>query len=244
MQFNFEIYFEYNMKNLRVYCDKAIFPRVRESLSEAFNQIKEYTTKIYYHGKNIHSVKKILSGFEKIQATISFSERCVYASGPQDELAAFRNQIDALAQGAKDDCQICFNVLSMPIRLLNCGHTYCTNCVIHYLRSIKEDTAKYPLMCPEGADCSEPISMHDLRLLLDYEELNRTCDRGVQNLVDNVCYHSCYTANCEQIFEVRKTEAADNMFECQSCNLSYCRSCKRSGHKGISCSKYSEIQGC
>ena len=107
-------------------------------LNKALGRIKEYATKIDYRGKNVYRVQQIIDSFkDELETTISFSERCVHASGSEEKIIEFRNKVEELTNGTKDDCQFCFNTLSMPVKLLNCSHTFCMKCIIGYLRNVK-----------------------------------------------------------------------------------------------------------
>lgn len=192
-----------------------------------------------YRGKNIYKVQEVIQEFRNdVEVTISYSERCVMARGKPDVVSEFKNKIEALVNNATPECLICFNILSMPVRLLICGHTFCSACLCAHVRSVKDDASSYPLICPQGQGCKEPISVHDLRHLLDAEEFSQCCDRSIQRLVDNVRYHACFTVNCEQIFEVERTHSDGDSFHCPMCNIAYCKLCRDDRHEGMSCTAY------
>lgn len=205
LDLNFEIFVDYaTMKNeVRVYCFPELFKEVEAKLRGYLKYSDEQSVKISYRGKNIYKVQEIIEEFKgNVEVTISYSEKCVRAVGPSDQVAEFKNRIEGLVNNATAECLICFNILSMPVKLLLCGHTFCNACLCAHVRSVKDDPASYPLSCPQGAGCRKVISIHDLRYLIDYEEFSQCCDRSIQRMVDNVKYHGCYTVNCEQIFDV------------------------------------------
>lgn len=79
-------------------------------------------------------------------------------------------------------------------------------------------------------------------MLLDYDEFDKMCDRGVLKLVDDVKYHSCFTVNCKQIFEVERTKSEGNIFDCGVCNLSYCYLCKDTEHRPYTCEQLKKMK--
>ena len=52
----------------------------------------EQSVKISYRGKNIYKVQEIIEEFKgNVEVTISYSEKCVRAVGPSDQVAEFKN---------------------------------------------------------------------------------------------------------------------------------------------------------
>jgi hypothetical protein len=91
----------------------------------------------------------VLKRFEKeIQYEISYSERAVYLRGRAEVAGECYNEVNKLVDSQKAECEICFNVLSLPIKLFGCRHSYCNSCIVNYIRSVSEDSNNFPIKCP------------------------------------------------------------------------------------------------
>ena len=134
-------------------------------------------------------------------------------------------------------CPICFDAISVPVKL-GCGHTYCTGCLCHFLRSAS-DTKIFPLTCMgDENNCGTPIPIPTVQKFLPIAQFNHLLESAFVHHID--CkpddYQYCRTPDCSQVYS-KSGAGQSSTVHCPSCLTAVCSSCDEDAHEGLTCAE-------
>ncbi len=119
-------------------------------------------------------------------------------------------------------CMICFESYRSP-KMLNCGHTFCSECLVGYFRTYQQQRRSVPgkLPCPTCRELTglPPSGISGLRndfKVKKIEEMFRTVNLSKYRGTSFMC-DSCRS---------QKKSISAKMY-CTGCNMNYCDSCLR-----------------
>jgi hypothetical protein len=143
--------------------------------------------------------------------------------------------VDSVLPGANkaETCPVCYGDFSYPEQL-GCGHSYCSGCFNHLLRSAV-DNRTFPLLCigNEGA-CNTPIAIPFIRRFLPVQIFHNLIDAAFHTYLEQhrgeLKY--CTTPDCKQIYRRRTDKTA---IQCPACSSTICPSCDEETHEGMPC---------
>ncbi|EKM75797.1 hypothetical protein AGABI1DRAFT_79354 [Agaricus bisporus var. burnettii JB137-S8] len=177
-------------------------------------------------------------GLENSQ--IDLEKRAMFVSGDFTLFRTFREAVDEIKRGLPADkayngptCPVCFGEPSSALEL-RCGHTWCRDCVAHYLRSSAERRS-FPVKClgKEGrcgikipiAVAKEVLSTPEVMSLVESAFLSHIQSRPKE-------YRFCPSPDCPQVYRATSQKAA---LQCPSCLTSICTRCGFEAHDGFQC---------
>lgn len=190
-------------------------------------------------------------GLEKLNLDIA--QRTLVVQGTDEDATAAREYLKhftAAAAAAADHnqtglgggvgeltCPICFCDVSRPPEKLPCGHTYCTDCLRHFLHAASR--AHVPSCTCVAPGCNQviPYERTIQRLLTpddDTRLLRAAFLAHVHARPDEFVY--CPTPDCTTIY--RPTRGV--RIRCPVCLVKICASCKVADHEGLLCHEYEE----
>ncbi|KAI0797219.1 hypothetical protein BC629DRAFT_254979 [Irpex lacteus] len=146
---------------------------------------------------------------------------------------ARRRHVLARKQPGHNSCPICLDDVSLPVTL-DCGHTWCKNCLKSYLLAAI-DTKSFPLLClGDGARCSQPVPLKIAQRLLSSEDFHRLTHASFLAYIHSrpTEFHYCPTPDCPQVY---RTAPPDTVLQCPSCLVRICGNCHIEHHEGKSC---------
>ncbi|XP_019850766.1 PREDICTED: ranBP-type and C3HC4-type zinc finger-containing protein 1-like [Amphimedon queenslandica] len=136
------------------------------------------------------------------------------------------------------ECPVCFTDIDPGegIRLRDCLHMVCMDCLKGTILHSQEAQVKCPYMDDDGG-CEEYISDREIREVLNDEELESFFKRGLRiaEATDPNSFH-CKTADCPGFCFY---EGKVNEFKCQNCDKLNCILCKAQ-HEGMNCQEYQD----
>ncbi|KAG6915137.1 hypothetical protein DXG01_013101 [Tephrocybe rancida] len=98
-------------------------------------------------------------------------------------------------------CPVCFDAVTKPVTL-PCGHSWCRDCITHYLTS-SINNKYFPLTClGKNAKCTEYIPLQVARKILTIPEFDAVVDAAYAAYVQARSgeFHYCPTPDCPQIY--------------------------------------------
>ena len=187
-------------------------------------------------------------GVEKL--SIDISQRTLVVQGTDEDARAVREHLKLLTVAAADQtspirggsvaagvtCPICFCDVSRPEKL-PCGHTYCTDCLRHFLHAASRTVVPSCMCIAPGCTQAVPYGRTIQRLLApdDDERLLRAAFLAhVHARPDEFVY--CPTPDCTTLYR----PARDVRIRCPVCLVQICAHCKVADHEGIRCHEYEE----
>jgi len=185
-------------------------------------------------------------GVEKL--SIDIAQRILVVQGTDEDATAAREHLKLLTAAAADQtslregsaagvaCPICFCDVSRPEKL-PCGHTYCTDCLRHFLHAASR--AVVPSCMCVAAGCTQAVPYeHTIQRLLtpddDERLLRATFLAHVHARPDEFVY--CPTPDCTTLYR----PAHGVRIRCPVCLVQICAHCKVADHEGIRCHEYEE----
>lgn len=112
---------------------------------------------------------------------------------------------------------------------LQCGHTYCRDCMgQHCGLHVKEGTLEH-LRCPQP-DCKEPLDRQMVGSVLSDEQKARLEAVELERTL-NLMMDAVYCPRCSTI----SIEDEDNCAQCSKCFYAFCSLCNESWHPGTKC---------
>lgn len=137
-------------------------------------------------------------------------------------------------------CPTCFDQATAPV-LLGCGHTYCSNCLRHFLISAA-DSDKFPLLCMgDEAQCNVPIAIPVIERFLSTPQLNALLETTFRKYISkrSTELRYCRTPDCEQIYRVVPEQGPrPPPVQCPACLLTVCPRCHEDEHPGMTCQEF------
>ena len=188
-------------------------------------------------------------GMEKL--SIDIAQRTLVVQGTDEDATAAREHLKLLTAAAADQtslmtggsaaaagvpCPICLCDVSRPEKL-PCGHTYCTDCLRHFLHAASRTVVPSCMCVAPGCTQAVPYERTIQRLLTpdDDERLLRAAFLAhVHARPDEFVY--CPTPDCTTLYR----PARDVRIRCPVCLVQICAHCKVADHEGIRCHEYEE----
>ena len=187
----------------------------------------------------------------KERLSLDITQRTLVIQGTNEDATAARELLKRLTAAAANQtslggsaaggvpCPICFCDVSRPEKL-PCGHTYCTDCLRHFLHSASLATVPSCLCIAPG--CKQPIPYSSViqRLLApdDDARLLRTAFLAfVHARPDEFVY--CPTPDCTTLYRAApRAERNTVALRCPACLVRICAHCRVADHDGLRCSEY------
>ncbi|KZO92079.1 hypothetical protein CALVIDRAFT_318317 [Calocera viscosa TUFC12733] len=197
-----------------------------EKTTGAFIQLDERRRMFIVHGAE----DAALAAREKLQAAVA-------AQGTAGRSVAAPIFMTRSEIAPSDQCDICScpvtdNALGAPA----CGHTFCYDCIRHY---ILLDTA-LPLNCP-APSCSGmlPISLIR-RAVPDETEFDALLESA---FLDHIRSHPtdfawCPTSDCWTIY---RSGSEGDVLQCPNCQVRICSACQSEMHDGFTCHEHAAV---
>ena len=132
------------------------------------------------------------------------------------------------------DCPVCFCQAEDSIKL-SCGHSYCTSCLKHFLKSAP-DTKTFPLRCV-ASQCTANIPLSIIRDLMSPNEEENVLETSFLSFVQKQpeVYRYCPTPDCQILYRPGPQGTA---LRCPDCLIRICPSCHVEFHEGLTCKEY------
>ena len=140
--------------------------------------------------------------------------------------------------GTEQVCPICYDSVSNPFQL-NCGHTYCSACLRHFLDSAV-DINQFPLTCvADDGHCQVTIAISIIQQLLGPVSFERLLKAAYNFYVSQrpMEFKFCRTPDCTQIYRSTSQDAAMRL-RCPSCSEEVCSACGDETHDGSTCDEF------
>ncbi|KAF8191436.1 hypothetical protein K438DRAFT_1830505 [Mycena galopus ATCC 62051] len=133
-------------------------------------------------------------------------------------------------------CPVCCDEVSHPVQL-NCGHSYCTGCIRHFLTTAAE-TKLFPLSCVgDEGQCGLLVPIPTIQRYLAPPQFQHLLDVAFNSYLEQHPQELkyCTTPDCRMVFGVTTTPT---IVDCPSCFSCICSCCSADGHEGMSCEEY------
>ncbi|KAJ7500500.1 hypothetical protein B0H11DRAFT_1855963 [Mycena galericulata] len=159
---------------------------------------------------------------------------------------------ETLSAAASSDviCPVCFCGIEDPVNL-DCSHSYCRDCLQHYLRPSTQDPSFSSRKCvaevcvPGGKEkntttmCGIDIGYNIIRSLLTSAEEDSLLRASFLAHINEhpLDFRYCPSPDCEMVYRPGGTGSS---FECPSCLIQICAACNVEFHEGMSCDEYQD----
>lgn len=131
-----------------------------------------------------------------------------------------------------DACPVCLdNIVDEAV--LCCGHKYCKQCLIVYLKSASENRT-FPLKCLGNFNnCTELLPLSLCKGLLQKERFKQLIDASFSSYIQKHPdeFHYCPSPDCPQVYR----DVSDPLLHCPTCLVMICTSCHEFYHEGVPC---------
>ena len=137
--------------------------------------------------------------------------------------------------GTDQVCPICYDSVLNPFQL-NCGHTYCSACLRHFLDSAV-DINQFPLTCvADDGHCQVSVAIAIIQQFLAPTSFERLLKAAFNFYVSQhpMEFKFCRTPDCTQIYRSTSQDAAMRL-RCPSCSEEVCSACGDETHDGSTC---------
>ena len=185
-------------------------------------------------------------GMEKERLNLDITQRTLVIQGTEEDVATAREHLKLLtadqtslggSSAGGETCPICLCDVSRPEKL-PCGHTYCTDCLRHFLHSASSATVPSCLCVARGCTQAIPYASTMQRLLAPDDEARLL--RGaflayVHARPDEFVY--CPTPDCTTLYRAAPTP---ERVRCPACLVCICTHCMVADHDGLSCAEYAD----
>ncbi|KAJ7290302.1 hypothetical protein C8J57DRAFT_1046014 [Mycena rebaudengoi] len=187
--------------------------------------------------------------------------RTLTIDGDENDVRRIRAEISTLQLGGvtsypsngeagKDVlCPVCFCDVEDPVKL-GCGHSYCRECLQHYLRPASQDQAFSARGCvaeitADQKDATRPcdvnIPYNTIRLLLSSaEEEGLLLTSFLAHINEHPTeFRYCPSADCQMVYRPGSVSLVGTpRFQCPSCLIQICPACNVEFHEGMSCGEH------
>lgn len=154
-----------------------------------------------------------------------------------EEAARNPNAVNGNMETDEEDaakmCPICYDEITHPVHL-QCEHTYCRECLHHYLKSAAE-TKNFPLTClGNDATCRVPLSIPLIQRFLSLPDFNQLVDVAFLTYLEKnpKDFAYCTTPDCNEVF---RCGGEKTVVQCPSCFTTICSACREESHDGMTC---------
>ena len=206
-------------------------------------------------------------GMEKDRLNLNIAQRTLVVQGTNEDATTAREHLKLLttaaaaaatAAAAADQanvggaglsartsgvtCPICFCDVSRPEKL-PCGHTYCTDCLRHFLHSASLATVPSCICVAAGCTQAVPYRRTMQRLLAPDDEarlLRAAFLAYVHARPDAFVY--CPTPDCPTLYRPAPARTTRNVvaIRCPACLVRICAHCRVADHEGLRCEEYED----
>lgn len=181
--------------------------------------------------------------------------RTLTVRGDTDEVNAVRRAVTMMqtlslasmpsSNSSEAVCPVCFCETTDPIEL-TCGHTYCTQCLQHFLRSAAGPSFS-SLQCiateqtsdkTNSVCCHKEISYPIIRLLLSSNEESQLLEAAFLAHIHShpAEFHYCPTPDCKAVYRPSTKEGTSH--QCSTCLNRICTVCHTEFHEGLTCAEH------
>ncbi|TFK61035.1 hypothetical protein BDN72DRAFT_485332 [Pluteus cervinus] len=192
--------------------------------------------------------------FGQGKISLNVVARTLTVHGDQEDVARVRRIISDLTHNhgapkssasSESLCPVCFCDAVDPLRL-TCGHTYCRQCIQHYLRCYADSKSFSPVKCVAEVNqsettfpCHTPVAFSFVRQLLTPAEEKNLLDASFLAYVQAQPneFHFCPSPDCQMVY---RRGAIGTVLQCPSCLLQICSACHTESHEGMSCAEYQD----
>jgi len=193
-----------------------------EKETGAFIQFDERRRIVTVHG----SEEAARSACEKLEAALH--SRGTSRLSPTAPIFMTRSEI-----APSDQCDICSSpVTDAVLRASACGHTFCYDCIRHYIL----DTA-LPLNCP-ATTCSGMLPISLIRLSVpDETEFDALLESAFLAHIRShpTDFAWCPTPDCWTIY---RSGSEGDVLQCPNCQARICSACQTEMHDGFDCHEH------
>ncbi|KAJ7020475.1 hypothetical protein C8F04DRAFT_1014251 [Mycena alexandri] len=194
--------------------------------------------------------------------------RTLTVTGDENHLRRLRAELSVLESGGslpadnndndrgdtlETICPVCFCDVEDAVRL-NCGHTYCRDCLQHYLRQAPQDSGFSPRKCvaevlspgnttPASVPCGLGIPYPIIRSLLTSAEEDFLLHASFLAHINEhpAEFRYCPSPDCEMVYRSSVISSTpDSGFQCPSCLIHICPACNVEYHDGITCAEHQD----
>lgn len=186
-------------------------------------------------------------GEAKLTLNIANRPPTLLVHGNDEDVARVRRAIDGLSlqteNYSEDVCPVCFCEVQDPIKI-QCGHSYCSACLAHFLRP-HDDRSYTPLRCvaevqPDSGNlCNVDIPYSVIRQSISGTEEDRLLRDSFLSYVNAHSdeFRFCPSPDCEVL---HRPDADRGSLQCPSCCIRICLTCNVEYHEGMSCLEYQD----
>ena len=244
------------LRKLSMFGEDAQQNRVREELIQKVISLQMERRAINLSNEELRVL--VTGGMTSLQEelgverlSIDIAQRTLVVQGTDEDATAAREHLKLLTAAAAADhaslrragspagvtCPICLCDVSRPEKL-PCGHTYCTDCLRHFLHAASRAVVPSCMCIAPGCTQAIPYERTIQRLLTpdaDERLLRAAFLAHVHARPDEFVY--CPTPDCTTLYRPAR---ADVRIRCPVCLVQICAHCKVAEHEGIRCHEYEE----
>ena len=241
------------LRKLSMFGEDAQQNRVREELIQKVISLQMERRAINLSNEELRAL--VTGGMTSLQEelglerlSIDIAQRTLVVEGTDEDATAAREHLKLLtaATAAADQtslspagvtCPICLCDVSRPEKL-PCGHTYCTDCLRHFLHAASRAVVPSCICIAPGCTQAIPYERTIQRLLTpdDDERLLRAAFLAHVHARPDVFVY-CPTPDCTTLYRPARH---DVRIRCPECLVQICAHCKVAEHEGIRCHDYEE----
>jgi E3 ubiquitin-protein ligase RNF144 len=146
----------------------------------------------------------------------------------------------SMSKNTEFDCKICRETKTMDdaFYLSGCSHSYCSDCVVSYIR-YKLEHKIINIMCPVPG-CRGWFEPEFCRSILPTEVFERWDKALCEDLFNVREKFYCPFADCSALL-INDGKEAVGKLECPNCNRMICAQCKVRWHEGIKCKEFMKL---
>ena len=172
----------------------------------------------------------------------------LYINGPESSLLFIRKWIaenhtlgieKLNISDSEKTCVVCFcdYELEESIRLPECHHCFCRDCLKTYLSHLK-DHHEFPIKClADSCPCLVPLELiRENTTTQQFSDLCRAAFNAYVNRHGQDCQF-CPSPDCPQIYSV-----GTGKVKCDVCSANICSDCRVLYHEGLTCQEFSDFK--
>ncbi|XP_057432739.1 probable E3 ubiquitin-protein ligase ARI9 [Lotus japonicus] len=137
-------------------------------------------------------------------------------------------------------CEICTDTKTMKdsFSITGCSHTYCSNCVVMYVRTKLEDNVTN-IQCPVSG-CLGLLEAEDCRRILPAEVFDRWLKAVSEAMIPESEKFYCPFPDCSALLIIDGKEVVGES-ECTNCKRFFCVQCKVPMHGEVTCEEFQKL---
>jgi hypothetical protein len=248
------------LRKLSMFGEETQQSRVREELIQKVIGLQMEKRAINLSNQELRAL--VTGGMTSLQEelgvdnlSLDIAQRTLVVQGTDEDAIAAREHLKLLttaAAAAADQtsleggstagvtCPICFCGVSRPEKL-PCGHTYCTDCLRHFLHAASRAAVPSCMCLAPGCTQAVPYERTIQRLLAPDDEarlLRGAFLAHVHARPDEFFY--CPTPDCTTLYRPAPPHVRNVRIRCPACLVQICAHCKVADHEGLRCQEYKE----